>query len=71
MKTTLFLSTIAAGLFAASTTFAQGYGAMPQAEGDAAAALQNRQYAAPYDGGQITRSRAGRVHETAPGQDPQ
>jgi hypothetical protein len=48
MKTTLFLSAIAAGLVAVSTTtFAQNFGAYAQAYGDAA--MTSSQYTAPTD----------------------
>jgi hypothetical protein len=53
MKTTLFMSTMTAGLFAASVTFAQNFVMMPQTQGEAAA-LQSSEHAAPYD--RFTRS---------------
>jgi hypothetical protein len=54
MKTTLFLSTITASLFAASVTFAQNFVMMPQTQGETSAALQGSEHAAPYD--RFTRS---------------
>jgi hypothetical protein len=51
MKTTLFLSTLAAGVVAVSTaTFAQNFGGYPQAYGDAAATPRVEQrYTAPIE----------------------
>jgi hypothetical protein len=71
MKTTLFLSTIAAGLLAVSTTtFAQNFGAYPTAYGDASAgAMPSLQYTAPIDrfaGSDLGyQRRATRRHRTA------
>ena len=77
MKTTLFLSTIAVGLLAASTmTFAQsGFGNYPQAIGDGYAnAGANSQYTVPAD--RFTRTDLGyqgnvtRQHHRRPARAP-
>jgi hypothetical protein len=57
MKTTLFLSALAAGMLAVSTTtFAQNFGAYPQAYGNAALVTPSvaPRYTAPTD--RFTRS---------------
>ena len=59
MKTTLFLSALAAGVLAVSTTtFAQNFGAYPQAYGNASVTPSVAQrYTAPID--RFTRSDLG------------
>jgi hypothetical protein len=58
MKTTLFLSTLAAGALAIATTaFAQNFTAWSQSYGDTAAQTQSQRYAAPID--RFTRSDLG------------